>query len=110
MFGPLHDIELLKAFKIEQELDDPVGRRDILALFYFHNRLLFHPVNPDWTFQGCSFSSRGLRVLLVVKATKQDIPYVAYVTEQTTTGCVRVFARQWLEGRVKWHRDKFRST
>lgn len=108
MFGPENDLHLLQSTNLEAELQDPEAKRDLLALYYFHSRLLFTPVNPEWTLQGCSFSQRGNLVLLVVKATHEDTPYVAYVTEQNTTRCVRVFARQWLEGRVKWHTDKFR--
>lgn len=109
MFGPLHDLELLQAFDLEKELADVDTKRELLAMWYFHSRLLFTPVNPEWSLQGCSFSQRGQMVLLVVKGMHEGTPYVAYVTEATTTRCMVVFARQWLEGRVKWHKDKFRE-
>lgn len=109
MFGPLHDLSLLQQFDLENELSNPESARDLLALYYFATRLLFHKVNSEWEMQGCSFSQRGERVLLVVKATHEGTPYVGYVTERSTTSCVRIFARQWLEGRVKWHKDKFRE-
>ena len=109
MFGPQHDLDLLQQWDYESEMDDPESRRALLAMVYFHTRLLFCKVNSEWTLQGCSFSQRGTLVLLVVKSTHEGTPYVAYVTEQTTTRCMIVFARQWLEGRVKWHKDKFRE-
>jgi hypothetical protein len=108
MFGPENDLALLSKIDLSAELEEPETRRDLLAMYYFVTRLLFTPVNPEWTLQGCSFSQRGNLVLLVVKATHEETPYVAYVTEQNTTRCMRVFSRQWLEGRVKWHADKFR--
>ena len=115
MVGPENDLALLAATDIESELENVESKRDLLstfssslAMYYFVTRLLFTPVNPEWSIQGCSFSQRGHMVLLVVKATHEDTPYVAFVTEQTTTRCMRVFARQWLEGRVKWHNDKYR--
>jgi hypothetical protein len=108
MFGPENDLALLAATDIEAELADAESKRDLLAMYYFVSRLLFTPVNPAWTIQGCSCSQRGRMVLLVVKATHEDTPYVAFVTEQTTIRCMRVFARQWLEGRVEWHKDKYR--
>jgi len=107
MFGPSHDLELLRKW---QDSDDPnfqLEERDVLAIRYFLTRLLFTQVNPEWSIQGCSFSQRGANVLLVVKGTHEDTQYVAYVTERNTISCVRIFARQWLEGRVKWHKDKY---
>jgi hypothetical protein len=108
MFGPENDLALLSQFDLASELEEPETRRDLLSMYYFVTRLLFTPVDPEWTFQGCSFSQRGHMVLLVVKATHEDTPYVAFVTEQNTTRCMRVFARQWLEQRVSWHKDKYR--
>jgi hypothetical protein len=108
MFGPENDLALLSKFDLETELEEPEARRDLLAMYYFVTRLLFTAVNSEWTLQGCSFSQRGHLVLLVVKATHEETPYVAYVTEQSTTRCIRIFSRLWLEGRVKWHPDKFR--
>lgn len=108
MFGPERDLEMLKGVVFADKMQDPAFERDALALVYFHSHLLFSQVNPEWSIQGCSFSQRGNMAMLVVKGMHEDTPYVAYVTDKTTTLCVRIFARQWLEGRVKWHKDKFR--
>jgi len=110
MFGPRHDLQLLQKWAQEDTSDDTELRRDDLARRYFFERLLFTPVNSEWTLLGCSFSRRGNLVLLVVKGIHEGTQYVAFITEQTTTRCVVVFCRQWLEGRVKWHKDKFAQT
>ena len=110
MFGPLHDLKMLREWTWAESVPDPETERDLRALHYFHDRMLFSNLNSDWSLQGCSFSQRGNQVLLVVKSAHEGTPYVAYVTERTTTRCIRIFARQWLEGRVKWHKDKYRQT
>lgn len=108
MFGPKHDLELLHEFDLPALLADPGELADATAWYYFSVIMVKDPVKPGWSYNGCSFSQRGPRVLLVVKATHEDTPYVAFVTEQTTTRCVRVFCRLHLEERLEWRPDKFR--
>jgi hypothetical protein len=108
MYGPENDLRLLNAFDLEQLMQDPDDRANVLAWYYFSLKVLCPNVKPGWSFDGCSFSQRGTMVLLVVKATHEGTPYVAFTTERTTTGCVRSFCRRWIEDRVEWHPDKFR--
>jgi hypothetical protein len=108
MFGAEHDIELLKAIDWENVAADPSWKREHLAFHYFFESILRERSQNSWTIDGCSFSQRGANVMLVVKGTHEDTPYVAFVTERTPTGCVVTFCRLWLEQRVKWHPDKFR--
>lgn len=110
MFGPARDIELLRDFNLLERLDDQRTLADMTAWFYFQEKVIHSNVKPGWSFDGCSFSQRGLNVMLVMKATHEDTPYVAFITEQTTTGCVRTFCRLWLEERVEWYPDKYRKT
>jgi hypothetical protein len=110
MFGPQHDIELLKQITQEKMADDIRLERDMRAYVYFFEFLLMTGPNLPEHFTGCSFSQRGANTLLVVKRVKDDIPQVAYVTERTPTGCIVTFGRVHLEGRLKWHPDKFART
>lgn len=107
MFGAEHDLELLKELTWEKASSDPKAQRDMLGLLYFFGILLQRLVDGQPNVYGCSFSQKGLHSMLVVKAIVDDIPRVAYVTERTPTGCVVTFGRMWLEGRVKWHKDKY---
>lgn len=109
MFGPKHDLELLKKVDVVARLDDEDFLRATLAWSYFASIVIHTNVKVGWSFDGCSFSQRGQMVLLVVKATHEDTPYVAFTTERTTTGCVVSFCRRWLEERVEWHKDKYRE-
>jgi len=109
MFGPEADLELLKEFDLLEKLKDPQNLRDQTAWWYFSARMVHSNVKSGWSFDGCSFSQRGPHVLLVMKATHEGTPYVAFTTEATTTGCVVSFCRRWLEGRVEWREDKYRK-
>lgn len=109
MFGPKRDLELLKEFDLRSKLDDPQELRDQTAWWYFSSIMIHTAVKSGWGFDGCSFSQRGPRCLLVMKATHDELPYVAFVTEQNPTACVVTFCRMWLEERVPWHKDKYRS-
>ena len=107
MFGPEHDIELLKEFTAERMAEDVSIERDLRAYYYFFEFLMMRGPNFPGEITGCSFSQRGLNTLLAVKRNWNDIPQVAFVTEKYPTGCIVTFGRMHLEGRVKWHLDKF---
>jgi len=109
MFGPQRDIELLQEVELERMLEDPQARANMMAWLYFGRIVIHTSVKPGWSLDGCSLSQRGPRTLLVVKATHEGTPYVAFTTEATTTGCVRSFCRRWLEERVEWRKDKYRE-
>jgi len=85
----------------------PLKRDDIMTYILFNEYLvnLLEAAGLYW--RGQSFSNRGWAVLLVVKAAKGDTPYVGFVTERTTTACMRVFLRKLGEGSVNWKPDKF---
>lgn len=108
MFGPQHDLELLKDFPWERVAQDAAWKREHLAMHYFFEILLRLEDQNSWTIDGCTFSQRGPNTLLVLKATHEETPLVAFVTERTHTGCVVTCCRMWLEQRLKWHADKFR--
>lgn len=109
MFGVEADLERLKDIDWEKVAEDPSWKREHLAFHYFFERLLRIEDQNGWSIDGCSFSQRGLNTLLVVKATREGTPLVAFVTEKTHTGCVVAFSRLWLSERVTWHPDKFRQ-
>lgn len=108
MFGPEHDLELLREFDWEKVAADPAWKREHLAMHYFFEVLLRLESQNSWSVDGCTFSQRGPNTLLVLKATHEDTPLVAYCTERTPTGCVVTMCRLYLEERVKWHPDKYR--
>lgn len=110
MFGPKHDLELLREYDWEKVSRNDQWKADMLALTYFFDTILHITDQNGWTVTGCSVSQRGLNTLLVVKATHDGIPLVAYCTEKFPTGCVRTFARMYLQDRVKWHPDRFAGT
>ncbi|GAI07725.1 unnamed protein product, partial [marine sediment metagenome] len=58
MFGPKHDIELLRAYTAEAIADDEQLERDLRAYVYFFEFILTRDVNGGETFTGCSFSQR----------------------------------------------------
>lgn len=45
--------------------------------------------------------------LLVVKATQDDVPLVAFVSGENPTSCMRQFRRGLRETKVNWTKDKF---
>lgn len=104
------DIELLKAYTAERMADDSKLERDMRSCLYLFDFLLMTGPNQEEQFTGCSFSQRGMNTLLVVKKVSDSIPYVAFVTERTPMGCIATFGRVHLEGRIKWHLDKFART
>lgn len=109
MFGPSQDLALLSEVDLDEVLQDPESRRDLLAWYYFATKCIHTLVKPGWSFDGCSLSQKGNMCLLVQKATHEGTPLVAYTTGRTPTDCVRIFCRRWLQERVEWHSDKFRT-
>lgn len=110
MFGPEHDLKVLSSINWEEVAADPTWQREHLAYHFFFESLLKVECQNGWTIEGCSFSQRGANTLLVVKATHEETPLVAYCTEKTPTGCVVAFSRAYIMDRVRWHADKFRRT
>lgn len=94
-----------------EEIDkDSSLERELRGLFYFFFDIMMRGPNSGREITGCSFSQRGLNTLLVVKSRYEDTQQVAYCTEKYPTDCVLTFGRLDLEGRLKWHMDKFSKT
>lgn len=108
MFSPKSDLEQLQAVKESWPPQDEAWRAEQLAYHYFFWELLWGPTKNGRSIEGCSFSQRGTHAMLVVRSTFDGLPQVAYTTEKNPTACVRTFCRMYLEGRVQWHKDKFR--
>lgn len=60
-----------------------------------------------WTYRGASIRYDGWSTLLVVKGAHEGTRYVVFLTERSTTHCMRAFRRQLEEGRVEWREDRF---
>ena len=103
-------LQALRAVTFEDMDRDPELEAELRALFFFFFDILMRGPNFDTEVTGCSFSQRGLNTLLVLKARVDGVPQVAYVTEKYPIGCVRVIGRQFLNGTVKWHLDRYAQT
>jgi hypothetical protein len=58
----------------------------------------------SWTFRQRNGSHQ-----LVIKATEESIPLVAFVTSATTIGCVQKALDLLYKGGLKWQKDRFPS-
>lgn len=56
---------------------------------------------------GYTFRHNHANVLMTVKVLEGNTPLVAFVTSQTTTGCVTKFLDLLFQSKLKWQRDKF---
>lgn len=57
--------------------------------------------------RGQSIKNNGWSVLLVLKVARDGIPLVGFITERTTTDCMRVALTRLREDRMTWTKDKF---
>lgn len=87
--------------------EGPLPRKDLEVWAWWFTRLVNVFEDQGWFYRGASIKYQGWSTLLVVKAARQGIPYVVFITERTTTDCMRVFRRLWSENRVEWREDKF---
>jgi len=78
---------------------------DSVLLFCFHLEDLMSNCGAE--LRGWNVASLGWCYRLIVKATIDDTPLVAFISERTTSHCMRVFLRQMEEKRVKWSLDRF---
>jgi hypothetical protein len=76
-----------------------------VLLFGFHAVDFLHM--HGYEYRGHNIKDMGWCFLLVVKATLEDTPLVAFINERTPAHCMRVFIRRLEEKRVKWQEDKF---
>lgn len=107
MFGAERDLELLHNFSWKDVAENPTWQAEQLAYHYLFWTILSTEDREGWSVRGLSLSQRGNHYLLVLKATHEGTPYVAFTTEKTPTACVRSTCRRWLENRLEWHKDKF---
>jgi hypothetical protein len=87
--------------------EGPLTRTEVETWARWHLTLVNCFEQRQWTYRGASIRYDGWATLLVVKGAHEGTPYVCFVTERTTTDCMRVFLRMMDEGRVEWKEDKF---
>ena len=91
----------------ELGLPSNLNSRDVTAMYmgcqYVTNLLEEHGLQ----FRGYSFKPRVPLALLVVKATKEDVPVVCFVSERTLCSCFYVFFRLLDVDAVQWVPDRF---
>ena len=87
--------------------DGPVTRAEVETWSWWSHRLVNVLEEAGWFYRGESVKYQGWSTLLVVKGAKDGTPYVVFITERTTTDCMRVFRKQFEENRVNWVPDKF---
>jgi hypothetical protein len=98
------DLEDLQAqftdFRVYEKEDVQAG-----LLFLFH--LVDFLDECGYEYRGHNIKYMGWQTLLVVKATLEGTPLVAFVNERSTTRCMRIFCRKLVEKRVTWQEDRF---
>lgn len=77
----------------------------VLVWFFLYGENVFSQVGLSW--RGCSFRQSMTTCLLVVKASRGDIPLVAFCTDRTPIGCVLAFCKNWHADKVAWTGDKY---
>lgn len=93
---------------IEQTFEsDPDLAEDLSVEHMFCTYIVNFLEDKGYIWRGHNIRNQGWSVLLIVKAAHGDIPLVAFVSERTTTRCMRVFLRKLADGEVNWQKDKF---
>ena len=54
-----------------------------------------------------SFTYKDDEVLMVIKAVRDDLPYVVFISRQSPRGCVSTFIRKAEAGTLNWYPDKY---
>lgn len=85
----------------------PTEAKDAATHMEFEGWLINLLEDKGLAWRGHSFKNQGWATLLVMKVAREGVPQVGFFTEQTTTGCVRVFLRKLAEGSIPWKRDQF---
>lgn len=101
---------ILEYLRTIHDLDDTgtvITPTELRALvwFFIYGENVLSQIGGTW--RGCSFRQNETTCLLVVKATIDDLPQVAFITARTPTDCVVTFCKQWHADRVKWNNDKY---
>jgi len=87
--------------------EGPATRAEVWTLYRFSEYKVNFLEAEGLAWRGESFKNNGWSVLLVMKVTRDKIPLVAFVTERSTRGCMRVFLRKLLDHTLNWVPDKF---
>ena len=87
--------------------DGPIPREEVLSLWRWDNMKVNLLEGLGLTWRGESFKDQGWSVLMVLKVAKGMTPLVIFITERTTTGCMRVLLRQIDQGALELREDKF---
>ena len=94
--------------RIEQMFDDDNDLAEELAVEHlFCSYILNFLEHHGLGYRGQSIKYQGWSTLLVLKVVKDDLPYVGFFTERTTTRCMGLAVRKIGEGTVNWQKDKF---
>jgi hypothetical protein len=97
---------------VEQYLDmlpeeGPLARGEVEAWAWWHLHMVNVLEERGFTYRGASIRYDGWSTFMVVKAKHEDTPLVVFITERSTTHCMRAFKRMCDEGDAKWVKDKF---
>lgn len=97
---------------VEKELEKlpvegPLPRDDVETWAWWNGRMVNVLEAADITYRGTSIRYNEWSTMMVVKVSMGDAPWVVFVTERDTTGCMRLFRRLLQEDRVKWKADQF---
>lgn len=95
--------QALKAFPEEGALT----RSEVAVWARWHLGIVNQMEATGWQYRGMTLKYQGWKSLLVVKATHEGTPYVAFITERDTTACMRAYMRMFDQDRVKWKKDQF---
>lgn len=85
----------------------PCTRAEVWTLYRFSEYLVNFLERERLQWRGTSFKNNGWSVLMVMKVARDKVPLVAFITERSTRGCMRVFLRRLNEHAVNWVPDKF---
>ena len=96
--------------KALQQIDDEriLRRQDVWVWYVFNEWLVNLGELQGWEYCGQSFTLKQPMSLLVVRATLDGIPHVAFSSGRTPTACMRAFLRKADEGWLEWSVDRFR--
>lgn len=85
----------------------------VIGAVDLENLLLFMCYGPKvlsqfgHRYHGCSFRQKNGQTLMTVKTTSETTPLVAFITSDTTTGCIVRFWDLLENDRVTWVKDRY---
>jgi hypothetical protein len=76
-------------------------------MIWFESQMFANMVDSGYEYRGCSFRQHETVATLVVKVAHTNIPLVAFITARTTTECIWLFRKKWLDETVLFVPDRF---